>query len=286
MVNLPGRRHNHTPAAQSGNALSRRGEDPRSANADPGLVPRGSAPQPAEALLSVAGRSGDPVKPTSYVDVPGWAALDEALPSLGRSLRDYIEGQLSLERKERWYVDRQLYRARQEVNAVLCTDDALIALHGRRAMRAESGSDRPRLAPAGPWQLDVVELPFDRPSVKYTDVPPGPDTVAGGYISDRSIPEVEPQFQNFPAHFQDGVKLLVPSHLRLRARSFALGPSHTVPERVWMFVTSHDRLAYAYGERSLQADPSGLAAPIKDRRWRLHVLTASIGPARNHRIEI
>lgn len=289
MAKPPDKRESSSLTSRFHKALSRRSDDARSADPKPALVPRAAAPQPAEASLSVDGRTGDPAKPADYVETPGWSALDAALSKVGRRLRDYIEGQISLERQERWYVDQQLYKARQEVNAVLCTDAALIALHGKRPMRAASGSGsgRPQLAPAGPWQLDVVELPFDdRPSVKFTDVPPGPETVSGGYIADRSIPDIEPYFQNLPAHFQDGVKLLIPTHLRLRARTFALGPTHAEPERVWLFVTSHDRLAYAYGERSRQADPSGLAAPLEDRQWKLHVLTASIGPARNHRVEI
>lgn len=234
----------------------------------------GQVPQRSDAL--------GPANVISYSSSPGFAAMDSAWSEVGPDFHQFLSDEVPHPAGDMWYASRQTYSTRMTATVLLVGSDRLLAVEGQRPMLATSSvaQGRPQLRPGGPWKLDYVRLNFAPSSVHVARLPANQSTLPGGRRagSDKN-PDIVDVVSNLPTTVQEHLEVLVPRSSRLRRWQRCLGPTTSAPERMWLFVTSVDRLAYCYAQRHMPRDPSGMSVPRDSVPWEVALLTAMIGPA-------
>jgi hypothetical protein len=241
---LPARQSSATPNPTRGSLLREKGQlTARS--------PRGPS------NCQVATR---PVATLTYSLSPGFAAMDEA--QLSADFYGFLRSIVPNPGHGMWYASTQSFGNRLEAIALAVGADCLLVANGVQPMQREgvSADGRVRLRRAGPWDIDYVRLPFQVGTCHVSALHASRNTLAGGTRPDMDThPEIARELSNLPASVQDHLESYVPAALRVRRWVRALGPTALKPERLWLFTTSQDQLAYVHGERWQRADPSGLA---------------------------
>ena len=161
-----------------------------------------------------------------------------------------------------WYTSTQSFGNRIEAIALAVGADCLLVANGVQPMRRDgvAPDGRIQLRRAGPWDIDYVRLPFRAGTCHVSTLPASRNTLAGGTRPEMDThPDIARELSNLPAVVQDHLESYVPTALRVRRWVRALGPTAVKPERIWLFTTSQDKLAYVHGERWQRPDPSGLA---------------------------
>jgi hypothetical protein len=180
-----------------------------------------------------------------------------------------------------WYTSTQSFGNRIEAITLAVGADCLVVANGVQPVRRDgfARDGRVQLRRAGTWEIDYVRLPFRAGTCHVSTVPADRHTVAGGTGPEMDThPEIATELSNLPAVVQAHLESYVPAALRIRRWVGALGPTAVKPERLWLFTTSQDKLAYS------TVNAGSVRTPPDSRKPRVgtlgqSVLTAIIGPA-------
>jgi hypothetical protein len=255
---------------------------PPAASTPGGLQARHANPPPA--TMSPRGPVGyqvalkPPVGLNYVASAPGFATMEGA--RLSADFYQFLASIVPNPAPGMWYASTQTFGNRLEATALTVGTDCLLAATGDQPMRRDGVTQegRPQLRRAGPWNIDYVMIPFRAGTCHVSQLPPGPNTLAGG-IRDGidTHPEIAAELSNLPAVVQDHLESYVPSKLRIRRWVRRLGPTASSPEQFWLYTSSAEQLAYVHGARWHRRDPSGLTQDPAGAPWTVTVLTAIIG---------